>query len=177
MGILSDYFDLRKSFAFYGSYHDEKRNQLTHITFVPVIFTTALTFGSHVGLFGTWSLADAAAVFYAASFVAMEPTAGLLYAPLIAAMHYAGTQLLADKPTLAISLHLLGWTAQILAHKFFEKNRPAFLENVAQSLHAAVFFVWLEVLFALGYKPTLFRELQVLVKARKAEMASKHHQQ
>jgi uncharacterized membrane protein YGL010W len=169
--MLSSYFDLKKSFPFYGAFHSEVRNQIVHVIFVPVIFATSLTFGSFLSL-GPVSLADIAAVFYAVSFIKMEPLAGLLYAPVIAAMHYAGTKVLVNNVSLALTLHILGWVSQIFAHVFFEKNRPAFLTSVPQSLHAAVFFVWLEVLFALGYKPSLYRELQSLAKAKKIQLAS-----
>ena len=72
MSSLADYFDIRKSFPFYGSYHNDKRNQLVHIAFVPVIFTTALTFGSFAAIPSLGSFADAAALFYAVSFIKME---------------------------------------------------------------------------------------------------------
>lgn len=34
------------------------------------------------------------------------------------------------------------------------------LDSLLQSLVLAVFFVWLEVLFALGYRPALYKRLQ-----------------
>lgn len=34
------------------------------------------------------------------------------------------------------------------------------LDSLLQSLVLAVFFVWLEVLFYLGYRPALFKRLQ-----------------
>ena len=163
---FGNYFDLRKSFPFYGSYHHEWRNQVIHVVFVPIIFTTALTFGSFVKLPGGVSLSDVTAVFYAISFIKMEPTAGLLYAPVIGLMHHLGTNALANNMPLAIGLHVAGWLAQFAAHAWFERRKPALMDNLAQSLHAAVFFVWLELLFALGYKPALFKELQALVRDR-----------
>jgi len=42
----------------------------------------------------------------------------------------------------------------------FEGRAPALLDSLLQSLVLAVFFVWLEVLFYLGYRPALFRRLQ-----------------
>lgn len=166
MSAIGDYFDLRKSFPFYGSYHNEKRNQMLHVMFVPVIYTTTLTFAGNVGLWGSVSLADAAATFYAVSFIKMEPVAGLLYAPVIGLMHHVGTRVLADKMQLAVGLHLLGWFTQFFGHAVFEKRKPALIDNLFQSVHAAVFFVWLELLFALGYRPALKKELQTLIDAR-----------
>lgn len=168
---LSNYFDLRQSFPFYGAYHNEKRNQVIHCVFVPIIFTTALTFGSFVKLGSTGlTLSDAAAVFYAVSFVKMDTTAGLLYAPVIGAMHHIGTRVLTANLPLAIGLHAVGWISQFIGHGVFEGRKPALLDNLFQSLHAAVFFVWLEVLFALGYRPKLKRELDQLIAQRIAVM-------
>jgi uncharacterized membrane protein YGL010W len=42
----------------------------------------------------------------------------------------------------------------------FEGRAPALLDSLLQSLVLAVFFVWLEVLFYLGYRPALFKRLQ-----------------
>jgi 2-hydroxy fatty acid dioxygenase len=167
MSGLADYFDLRKSFPFYGSYHNDTRNQLVHVAFVPVIFSTALTFFSFVPLIpSVCSVADVAATFYALSFIKMEPTAGLLYAPVIAAMHYVGTRVLVNHMPIAIGLHIVGWLSQFYGHAVFEGRKPALVDNLFQSIHAAVFFVWLEVLFALGYKPALRDELQGLIRDR-----------
>jgi uncharacterized membrane protein YGL010W len=166
MSALGNYFDLRKSFPFYGSYHNEKRNQLVHMLFVPVIFTTSLTFGSYVRITDSLTLSDIAALFYAVSFIKMEPGAGLMYAPVIAAMHHVGTRILPANMPLAIGLHVVGWLSQFVGHAVFEKRKPALLDNLMQSLHASVFFVWLELLFALGYRPELAADLQALVDAR-----------
>lgn len=52
--------------------------------------------------------------------------------------------------------------ASILAdsHGKFEGRAPALFDSLFQSLCLAVFFVWLHVVFALGYRPTLHRRLQ-----------------
>jgi len=51
--MLQNYFDLKKSFVFYGAYHREWRNQLIHILCVPCIYTTSLQFASGVKLGST----------------------------------------------------------------------------------------------------------------------------
>lgn len=170
MSSISDYFSLRKSFVFYGSYHHEWRNQLIHVFGVPLIYSTALAFASFVPLGSTgYTLSDVTAAFYAISFVIMEPGAGLLYAPVIAGMHYWGTKILSQNISLAVAIHVAAWIAQFVGHGVFEKRKPALLDNLLQSIHAAVFFVWLEVLFQLGYRPSLRKELEALVVARMAK--------
>lgn len=169
---FSNYFDVRKSFPFYGAYHHDKINQWIHMLFVPCIFTTSLQFGANLRL-GPISLSDAAAAFYAVSFVFMDAPAGLLYAPVIFAMHQIGTVYLAQQTPLAVALHVLGWIFQFVGHGIFERRRPALFDNLFQSVHAAVFFVWLEFMFMLGYKPSLKRELEGLVLKKMAEFPKK----
>ncbi len=41
---------LQEQFAFYGAYHNNKINQLIHITCVPAIYTTAIYFLQQVCL-------------------------------------------------------------------------------------------------------------------------------
>jgi uncharacterized membrane protein YGL010W len=159
---LDNYFDLKKSFVFYGAYHNEWRNKLIHICCVPMIYTTALQFASRVRI-GPVSLSDVAAGCYALSFMKMELGAGLMYAPLIYLMHSCATTKLQPYTKECIGIHVVCWLLQFIGHGIFERRAPALLDNPLQAVHAAVFFVWLEVLFALGYKPTLAKTLQELV--------------
>jgi 2-hydroxy fatty acid dioxygenase len=50
---------------------------------------------------------------------------------------------------------VLSWIAQFLGHGVFEGRSPALLDNLVQALVLAPFFVWMEVLFMLGYRPEL----------------------
>ena len=185
MGI-SDYLDIRKSFPFYGSYHHNDTNKYIHILFVPVIFSTALRFANFVPI-GNFripdavtaallqptgkvlSLADVMAVLYAGSFIKMHPVAGVLYAPVLGLLHHFGTVTLDKSVPLAVALHLVGWISQFIGHGVFEKRKPALIDNLFQSLHAAVFFVWLELLFMLGWNPKLKNELEGLILVEMAK--------
>ena len=173
---LGNYFDLKKSFPFYGAYHNEGRNQLIHVCCVPFIWATALCFVRDVRIPGTegifsggLKLPDAVAAFYAGSFLIMDPVAGALYAPVLYALHHFGTVTLANHVPIAVGIHVFGWVAQFIGHGVFEGRKPALFDNLLQSIHAAVFFVWLEVLFALGYRPALRKELDALVKKEMAK--------
>lgn len=167
---LENYFNLKKSFVFYGSYHHEWRNQIVHVLFVPTIFTTALGFASTMKITDTVNVSHVVAGFYALSFIIMEPLAGTLYAPVIAGMQYIGENICAPNVAVSAAVHVFAWAAQIFAHKFFEHRAPAFTEDPLQAIHAAVFFVWLEVLYALGYRPKERDELNALVRQRMAKM-------
>ena len=159
---LENYFDLKKSFVFYGAYHNELRNKLIHVCCVPMIYTTALQFASSIRV-GPVSLSDIAAGAYALSFMKMDLGAGILYAPMIYFMHHLATTTLQSHTQGCIAVHVVCWLLQFIGHGLFERRAPALLDNPLQAVHAAVFFVWLEVLFFFGYKPKLAKTLQDLV--------------
>lgn len=163
---LKRYFNLRESYVFYGAYHNERRNKIVHVVFVPVIFTTALSFLCRFRISRGVNLSQLVAGIYALTFFAIDPLAGTLYWPVLLGMQRTG-EYLARRNTLGcIALHLSGWASQILAHKYFEREKPAFMDDPLQAVHSAVFFVWLEVLFALGYRKGEYRVLQQLVDAK-----------
>lgn len=163
---LENYFNLKKSFVFYGSYHHEWRNQFIHVVFVPVIFTTFLGFTSKLQITEKVNVSHAITAFYAASFIIMEPLAGTLYAPVLAGMQYIGQTFCAPNVTASLVAQGIAWGAQVLSHKFFEQRKPAFTEDPLQAVHAAVFFVWLDVLYALGYRRSESDVLVDLVEKR-----------
>lgn len=74
-------------------------------------------------------------------------------------------------------MHVVCWIAQFIGHGFAEGRSPALLDNLiggrtcptnqkrysddrVLAIVLAPFFVHLEVLFKLGYKPAMFRQLQ-----------------
>lgn len=66
----------------------------------------------------------------------------------------------------ALGLEVLSWYMQIHpGHLIFEKRRPALVDSVVQAFVTAPLFVWLDVLFMLGYRP----ELKAAVKAQVSE--------
>jgi uncharacterized membrane protein YGL010W len=65
----------------------------------------------------------------------------------------------------ALFIQLVSWGLQIAGHYFFEKRSPAFLDNLIQSFLLAPLFVFVEVMFALGYRPTLRKRINDKVKA------------
>ena len=51
-----------------------------------------------------------------------------------------------------------------MGHAVFEGRHPAFVDNILQALFLAPLFVWLEVLFMLGYRPELKARIDKGVK-------------
>ena len=89
----------------------------------------------------------------------MEPVAGGLLAPLLLggtayANHLTSTYGMKAN-YIALGIHLFSWIAQFIGHGVFEGRAPALLDNLVQALFLAPFFVWMEILFAFGYRPEL----------------------
>lgn len=65
---------------------------------------------------------------------------------------------------IAIGVHVFSWIAQFIGHGIFEGRAPALLDNLVQAIFLAPLFVWLEVLFAFGYRPELKSRLDESVE-------------
>ena len=65
---------------------------------------------------------------------------------------------------IAIALNVGGWLAQFVGHSKFERRAPALLDNLLQAIFLAPLFVWLEILFMLGYRPELRARIEAAVE-------------
>ena len=109
----------------------------------------------------------------------MEPVAGGLLAPLLLAgtaySEHLTTKYGVTANYWAGVIFVLSWIAQFIGHGVFEGRAPALLDNLVQALVLAPFFVWMEVLFFIGYRPELKsrvdsaveREVEKYKKSRK----------
>ncbi|KAI9221179.1 DUF962 domain-containing protein [Blastocladiella britannica] len=172
-------FDFESQFIFYGAYHDNKWNKLVHIICVPLIiwslFVFLATFGEVVPLefvhkipqYNGWVPEANAAFFVGAAYLAyymiLEPFATITYTPVMLLLFVTSGWVakFADNPiNVAVISNVVSWVFQIGAHFVFEKRAPAFLDSVHQALVMAPLFVWMEVLFMLGYKPEMEARMQ-----------------
>jgi uncharacterized membrane protein YGL010W len=65
---------------------------------------------------------------------------------------------------IAIAVKAASWIAQFIGHGVFEKRAPALLDNLLQAFVLAPFFVFLEGLFKLGYRPELQKRVNIEVE-------------
>ncbi|CAH1756315.1 3060_t:CDS:2 [Entrophospora sp. SA101] len=70
-----------------------------------------------------------------------------------------------DHNTLASIVHITSWVLQFIGHGFAEKRSPALKDNIIQAVLLAPLFVWLEVLFAIGYRTVLQKRIKIGVEA------------
>ena len=127
------------------------------------------------------NLGTIACLVYSTLYILMEPVAGGMLAPLLlAGTAYANhlTSTYGMKANyIAIGVHIASWLAQFIGHGIYEGRAPALLDNLVQAIFLAPLFVWLEVLFAFGYRPELKSRLDESVQKEiarfRAEKAEK----
>lgn len=170
--------NLEKQLQFYGAYHHNPINVAIHITCVPLILMTAILLGTNSPSIPVpealtvpnlpLNVGTIASLIYAGLYLLMEPVAGAMLAPLLiggtALANHLTSVYGATANYWAIGLHVVAWLAQFVGHGVFEGRAPALLDNIVQALFLAPFFVWLEILFALGYRPDLKTRLDKAVE-------------
>jgi 2-hydroxy fatty acid dioxygenase len=105
---------------------------------------------------------------YCTLYVLLEPVAGTaLAAVLLAFTAYANTLTRHYSPAVnyyALGINIASWIAQFIGHGVFEGRAPALFDNLYQAIFLAPLFVWLEFLFALGYRADLKSRLDRYVE-------------
>ncbi len=160
-----------KELSFYSAYHQEHTNVWIHVFGVPLISFTAFVPASWLQLFEVGGLPiTAATVFYFGTILyyftldrLFASIAALLYGALLIAAYQVSSLGYGIGSAVFVTGQVIGWSAQIYGHLHFERNRPAFLENVFQSFVSAPLFIIADVCFHLGLKKDLqARVTQVL---------------
>ncbi|KAF9520725.1 hypothetical protein BS47DRAFT_400650 [Hydnum rufescens UP504] len=178
---MLDLFKVDKQLAFYGAYHRNKWNILVHVVFVPVIVWTGGVFFANLTppafipfvsypineyLLAETNWATLVASAFLLYYLILEPLGALLFFPQIFLTVLTATAFARHNPSqlsISLALHVLSWIAQFVSHTVAEKRAPALLDNILGATVLAPFFVHLENLFFLGYKPDLHRRIQNLV--------------
>lgn len=156
--------------AFYDAYHRNPWNKATHFIGIPSIIYSILVPLSWPSV-NVADLPITAAMAFVVSvliyYFLLEPALATAMVAFILPTLYlahmtAETGVVAG--ALAASFFFVwGWIWQIVGHVFFEKRRPALLDNLFQLVIGPIFLV-AEVFFLLGFKKALrarVRELSV----------------
>lgn len=122
------------------------------------------------------NLGTIACLVYSTGYLLMEPVAGAMLSPLLLggtaySNHLTSTYGMKAN-NIAIGIHIVCWLAQFVGHGIFEGRAPALLDNLIQAIFLAPFFVWLEILFAFGYRPELKARLDQSVEKEIAKFKS-----
>jgi len=110
---------------------------------------------------------------YAILYILMEPVAGGILAPILLASTAYSKQLTstygATANYWALGVFATSWIAQFIGHGVFEGRAPALLDNLIQAIFLAPLFVWMEILFACGYRPELHSRVESAVQTEVAK--------
>lgn len=118
------------------------------------------------------------AILYSGFYILLEPVAGTALLPIIigwtAYANHLTTVSSRSANQAAIAIEIVAWVAQFVGHGVYEKRAPALLDNLLQAFVLAPFFVFIEGLFMLGYRPELQKRVNAqVVKEIKKFRASK----
>ncbi|KAN0062219.1 hypothetical protein ACQY0O_005400 [Thecaphora frezii] len=138
---------------------------------LPLVASYLSLFWSHVASLLPASLVryarlDASAIFmatYFAYYTILDPVAATLLAPLWYTLYHTAETVAHTVPnatSIGAAIFVAGWIAQFYGHGVYEKRAPALLDNLLGAVVLAPFFVWLECIFQLGYRPELQEQLK-----------------
>ncbi|OMH79444.1 putative endoplasmic reticulum membrane protein [Zancudomyces culisetae] len=185
---ISKIFDLRTQFVKYGEYHYNLTNVIIHIIFVPTILWTfsnyitlytggSLAFeypesvkaalGTSLGITASGLRhVDIYGFVYMLYYFILDPIAALLFLPIFSSILGASFKFVAyyaSEPSTAMYyttiVFFVSWAVQFIGHFTFEKRAPALFDNLLQAFAMAPFFVFLEILFTLGYRKEFCEEM------------------
>jgi len=119
------------------------------------------------------NLSTLVAAVYSAGYILLSPLPGLLIAPYVLAQALVGSYCVHHVQGFnryAAAVQAVSWVSQFIGHGVFEGRAPALLDNIAQALFLAPLFVWIEVLFMMGWNQELRHRLEGKVAKRRAEL-------
>jgi uncharacterized membrane protein YGL010W len=162
---------LAEHMAFYGSYHRDLRNRLTHFVGVPAIIFAVLiplslaelTLG---GITATPAMIWAAvmSLYYIRLDLAIGFAMAGLFVPLLWAAGWVAALGTGTAYEIAGAVFVGGWIVQLIGHRF-EGNKPALTANLFQTLVSPIFLT-AEIFFALGLKRGLQEEVERRIVTR-----------
>lgn len=167
--------NLEKQLRFYGAYHHNPVNIAVHVICVPLILWTFFLLASnspnviptpekYTYDYLRPNIGTLACLLYSTLYVLMEPVAGSAFAVLLFASTAFANHLVSRYGMTvnywAMGAHVVCWLAQFVGHGVYEGRAPALLDNLFQAVFLAPLFIWLEVLFTLGYRPELKSKLE-----------------
>ncbi|RSL43139.1 hypothetical protein CEP54_015205 [Fusarium duplospermum] len=164
--------DLEQHLTFYGAYHHNSINIAIHMVCVPLILTSAFCMATYTGTLIPHHPGSPSPIWNSTL-----PFAGFLLAAFCMGGAAFGNYLRQQSPETtfqgALALHVVCWIFQFIGHGKFEGRAPALLDNLIQAIFLAPMFVWLEMLFKLGYRPELQarvnKKVQVEIEKFKAK--------
>jgi len=141
---MSKLTELAKS---YGSYHQSKANQIMHMVGIPLVIASLLmisnwfviSFMHHGSVQLSWMLVALMCIYY----LQIDTKAAVIMTVVYIALNFL--MILVAMPLtprmqiiIALALFIIGWVLNFIGHGI-EGKKPAFLDNLLQTLIAPVF--------------------------------------
>ena len=127
----------------YKQYHKNDTNIQIHIVCVPLLLLSGYAIFPAISLYVN--------LFYAINYLLFDVFSkkSLQAVACLQLVYFASIILkrIFSTSNLCI-IHILAWGFQLLGHKIYEKNTPAFLENLYESFLFAPYFIFLEIFYA-----------------------------
>lgn len=127
----------------YKQYHKNDTNIQIHIVCVPLLLLSGYAIFPAMAFYVNLFYAINYLLFDVFSKKSMQAVACLhlvYFASIILNSIFSTSNLLI--------MHILAWVFQLIGHKIYEKNTPAFLENLYESFLFAPYFIFLEIFYA-----------------------------
>jgi uncharacterized membrane protein YGL010W len=157
---MSGFF--QRQLGIYAEYHRDWNNCLMHIIGNPILFLAAVlplslltvtVFGVQITL--ATLLVTPALLLWIAWDVAIGLAIVVTAIPLLwAAALIASNVSVAWVWIITIALIVIGWAMQIVGHQYFERRKPALLDNPIHMLISPM-YVFAKLYVALGWRPDL----------------------
>lgn len=152
----------------YAGYHRDRRNIAMHLVGVPMIVFAVVTLLSRPAVdVGGWWLTPAwvAVAIAGVYYLLLDVSLGVSLTLIIGLMTWAGGQIAAMSTPVwlatGIGMFVVGWIIQFVGHHY-EGRKPAFVDDIL-GLVIGPLFVWAEVVFALGMKQSLVKNIEARV--------------
>ena len=133
----------------YKAYHQDNTNVVIHQLCVPLLL---MSFYSTVPIY----LAFVVNTFYSVNYLLFDVFStksfhSVYYLQSLFLAHFVLRQTLSVQSNIII--HIASWLLQIVGHKWFENNTPAFLDNLYDSFLFAPYFTFLETFYPSSFEP------------------------
>ncbi|CAD8108987.1 unnamed protein product [Paramecium primaurelia] len=161
--------DIVNFYSSYGSYHNNIVNKVIHLICIPLILLSAVQIMNHYSSIidiGCCKLNLGLIMLFVLAIVYMTVD---FFSGILASLFYIVVTLLLNQHFMnadevqwsnhlcvATTFQVTCWILQFIGHGVFEKRAPALLDNILQ-IFVAPDFVFLEVLFFMGYKPEIHK--------------------
>ena len=137
-------------FEEYSEFHKNPTNQTMHVIGIPLIMFSLLGLLRHMSYPVGNFVVDAGLVLWIFAtlwYLKLHVKLALFFSPVAFGMYF----LSAFTPLSYLwSIFILGWVVQLWGHKHFEKNSPAFLQNLE---HVLIGPLWIFVkVFKISYQ-------------------------